>query len=297
MLSAGACPGSRAPEGVGNALMLGAFERFTLSANAAWVIAGILLVSGELLSRRGVGSRRLAGTGLFLRESGIVVALYGLWMFLGSRAGAAHGAYSRAQAVLDAERFLHLDMERPLQQAILAHHGVVQFANVFYATVHFPAMIAFLIWAFVRHRDRYAGVRWRVVLVTLVSLSIQFMALAPPRLLAGSGLVDTPMRYGSSVYAEGLAQVTAMPSVHVGWAVLVAWEVIRISPSRYRWWIVAHPILTTWVVMVTGNHWFVDGVAGALIVVLTEAAFAIPARLLARKRLEVPLAVREPELV
>jgi hypothetical protein len=282
-----------------DALMLHAFERFTLSASAAWAIAAALLVAGSLLVWRRAHTRGGA-FGMFARESGVVFALYGLWIYLGSRGTSAHGAYARARDVLNAERWAHLDMERPLQQAILGHHGVVQFANVFYATVHFPTMIAFLIWAFVRHRARYGGVRLRVVLVTLICLGIQFISLAPPRLLSGSGLVDTPLRYGSSVYAEGFAQVSAMPSVHVGWAVLIAWEVIRISPSRYRWWIVVHPLLTTWVVMVTGNHWLFDGLAAAAIVVLVEVFCFVGRRsvvAIRRRNVALTMPIRERELV
>jgi len=281
--------------------MLQAVERFTLSAEAAWAIAVALVVAGSLLARFAGGSGRTAGSGFFLREAGVVLALYGLWMFLGAHAGtSAVGAYSRAQDVLNAERAAHLDIEQPLQQAILPHHGVVQFANIFYATAHFLGMMAFLVWAFLRHRAGYAGTRIRVVLVTLVCLLIQLSALAPPRLLPGSGLVDTPLRYHSSVYAEGFAQVSAMPSVHVGWAVLVAWEVIRLSRWRFRDWIVLHPLVTTWVVLVTGNHWLFDGLAAAAIVVAVEVGCAVPgwvrARFLVREPASVVVRPRKREL-
>jgi hypothetical protein len=285
----------------GDSLMLPAVERFTLSADAAWAIALVLVVAGSLLLRRRAAGNRTAAVGLFLREVGVVMALYGLWMFLGSRTGtSAQGAYSRAQDVLAVERAVHLDIEAPLQRGILGLHGLVQFANIFYATAHFLGMMAFLSWAFTRQRAAYPGVRIRVVLVTLISLSIQLMPLAPPRLLAGSGLVDTPLRYHSSVYADGFPQVSAMPSVHAAWAVLIAWEVMRLSGSRHRGWIVLHPLLTMWVVMVTGNHWLFDGLAGAAIVVVVEVLCAVPARVRAGKAqrpVSADVTRRQPELV
>jgi len=59
-----------------------------------------------------------------------------------------------------------------------------------------------------------------------------------------------------------------MPSVHVGWAFLIAYEVIRISPSRWRWLIVIHPIVTTIVVVVTANHFWADGILAVILLVL-----------------------------
>jgi hypothetical protein len=88
--------------------------------------------------------------------------------------------------------------------------------------------------------------------------------VAPPRLLGELGFVDTGLRYGQSVYGSvggGVApQLSAMPSVHVGWAVLIALAAVEISTSRWRWLVIAHPVATTIVVVATANHWWLDGV-------------------------------------
>jgi hypothetical protein len=146
----------------------------------------------------------------------------------------------------------------------------VQGLNVFYATMHFPGMIAFLIWTFVRHRDRYPQVRNTMVLVTGAALAIQLIPTAPPRLTPGLGFVDTPMLFHQSVYAPvgspGPDQLSAMPSVHVAWAVLVALGVLVFSTSRWRWWILAHPTLTILAVVATGNHWWFDGIVSVWLI-------------------------------
>ena len=81
------------------------------------------------------------------------------------------------------------------------------------------------------------------------------------------GIVDTAMNYGQSVYANGLPfdQLSAMPSVHVAWAVLVGWYVWQVSPSRWRFLGPLHGVLTVIVVVVTGNHWWLDGIVAVLI--------------------------------
>ena len=74
------------------------------------------------------------------------------------------------------------------------------------------------------------------------------------------GFVDTAHTYGQSVYAATLGpdsfnQLSAMPSVHVGWAVLIGWFAWRVGTGRWRWIAVAHAVLTIVVVTITANHW------------------------------------------
>ena len=60
-----------------------------------------------------------------------------------------------------------------------------------------------------------------------------------------------------------------MPSVHVGWALIVAVAVITVSRRRWRWLVAGYPMLTLLVVVVTANHFVLDGiVAGALVAVI-----------------------------
>jgi hypothetical protein len=79
------------------------------------------------------------------------------------------------------------------------------------------------------------------------------------------------MKYGQSVYGTVTGfradQLSAMPSVHVGWALLIAVCVYRVSASRWRYIGIVHATTTIFVVAATGNHYWGDGiVAGALLV-------------------------------
>ena len=114
-----------------------------------------------------------------------------------------------------------------------------------------------------------------LVLLTAGWLAIQLIPVAPPRLLPQLGYVDTAARYGQSVYnISGISvdQLSAMPSVHVGWALLVGWAVITVSRSRYRWWVLIHPALTVFVVVATANHFWLDGIVAAGLLVAAIAA-------------------------
>ena len=234
------------------------------AAAARW-----LPVSASASTSMQRGSLRLRAAYPFLRESTLLAGLYSLWQLAGSLSVlGTQGAFQRAQDLVRWQHDLHLPSEASVQRLITGHPLVVQACNLYYATMHFGVLFVFLVWLFVRHRAEYG--RWRTTLVLLTAgcLLIQLIPVAPPRLL--SGYVDTAAQYGQSVYGLGLStdQLSAMPSVHVGWAVLIAWVVVTVSRSRWRWLAIAHPVLTTFVVVATANHFWLDGVGAVGVLVV-----------------------------
>jgi hypothetical protein len=235
-------------------------------------IAAALTVAGSALALS--GRRAVRTVGAFARETAVIGVLYGLWQLAGSVSvtGTA-GAMSRARWIERFERHLPLPSERSVQHAVLGHRLVVQTANLYYAAMHMTMMLCFLIWLFLRHRDRYRPVRQVMAWTTLGCLLVQLLPVAPPRMLPG--IVDTGLLYNQSVYSNGLAidQLSAMPSVHVAWAVLVGYYTWRISPSRWRFLGPAHSVITVFVVVATGNHFWLDGIVAVLI--LAACAWAV----------------------
>ena len=245
-------------------------QNLTLS----WQSAGALSVAvyaGSVLARR---SGRTAA-GLLLREAATVVGLFAVWQFAGQLSVmGTDDAIARGQWIWDTERKLGLPSEAALQRLVLPHQLLVEGANYYYAVMHFGVMIALLVWVFVRHRESYPWVRGTLVLVSAMSLAVQLIPVAPPRLLPDAGMVDTAVQYGQSVYAASIGGLqadsySAMPSVHVAWCVLVAVAVIRVSRSRWRWLIVLHPLITVTVVLVTANHYWLDGIAAVALLLLS----------------------------
>ncbi len=233
-------------------------------------------------------ARWLTRVAAFAREAGLLTGLYALWQLAGLHpVSSPDAALARARWLWHAERLLHLPSEAALQRPLLPHPLLVEAANLYYASLHFPVLLGCLAWLYARRRGEYARVRTTVVLFTACCLLIQFIPVAPPRMLTGYGLVDTGLDYGQSVYGAGLAdQLSAMPSVHVGWALLVAVAVIGVVRSRWRWLALAYPAATTLVVVVTANHFWLDGiVAAALLAVVLAAQRAFGA---ARRPLRSP---------
>ena len=101
------------------------------------------------------------------------------------------GAVDRGQWIWQAERAVHLPSETAVQAAFLPHPLIVQALNLYYAGLHFVVVIGCLIWVYVWHRRHYPQVRTTLVLFTAAALLVQFIPVAPPRMLPGDGMIDT----------------------------------------------------------------------------------------------------------
>jgi hypothetical protein len=274
-------------------LML-SWQQAALLALGCGAAGGLLLYAGHAAR----GWRWALHVGPFLREAGVVVGLFALWQLAGNLAsGGFHAAIAHAQWIWDTERTLRLPSEADVQGLLLPHPLLSEIANLYYATMHFGMLIAMLIWLFARHRDGYPGVRNAMAASTAICLLISFIPVAPPRFLPSAGIVDLAARYGESVYGvvgsnAGADQLSAMPSVHVAWSILVAWAVITQARSRWRWLIVLHPAITVLVVVGTGNHFWADAIIAATIDALVISAQSLLVRRL--RPATVPVQAAEP---
>ncbi len=241
----------------------------------AFEIAAVLIVLVVALWRVDNRAARISvATG---RELAVVMLLYGTWQYIRQLAiTKTVGATQNARRLWDLEQDLHMPSEVSLQKVFIDNKPIMQFLNIYYGGVHVPAAGALLIWLFWRHRDRYSSVRTTFALTIAGCLTIQALVpMAPPRFLPDLGFVDAGLKYHLSVYGRGGSGVSnelaAMPSLHVGWSVLVGVAVVVISTSRWRWLALLHPFFTIASVTITANHWWLDGVVAAMILVLAWA--------------------------
>ncbi|MFJ8130040.1 phosphatase PAP2 family protein [Streptomyces hydrogenans] len=227
-------------------------------------------------------SRAEGGRPPLLRELLLVTGLFLVYKF-GRLLANGHetAAFRNADLVWDAERALHLPGEGAVQQLLLHGEPLIRAANTYYAAVHFPATITFLAWLYWRRPAHYVWSRRVLALLTGAALALHILVpLAPPRMLAATGLVDTARVYGPSVYgavpeADSMAnQFAAMPSLHFGWALMVAIGLIAATRSPLRRWWLLHPALTLLVIVGTANHYWTDALAAA--VLLGFALLVVP---------------------
>ncbi len=226
-------------------------------------------------------ARRLVVWGrAVVREVGIVAGLYALWQWVFTlTVTETAGGIAHARSIYRFEQALGYPSELTVQRLTMHSRVITEGLNRYYAYVHVPALGIMIIWLFFRHRSHYPRVRNILALTTGACLAIQSIPVAPPRFLPDLGFVDTALLYHQSVYGAGGSglsnQLAAMPSVHIAWSTLVAGAVVVASTSRLRWLVIAHPVVTLWAVVATGNHWWMDGIVA---VALLLAAVALHRR-------------------
>ncbi|MGR3934271.1 phosphatase PAP2 family protein [Streptomyces sp. BRA346] len=209
-------------------------------------------------------------------------------------------AVNHGLGILRFERRFNIDFESPLNDLFTRHAWIGIPADFVYASLHYAATPAVLVWLWKRGRNAdYRFARTWLLITTMIGL-IGFVVVptCPPRLLeAGQGFVDTMAQYSSYGWWGGDAsaprgmggltnQYAAMPSLHVGWALwcgIALWWQGRSVWSKII--AVVYPLVITLVVMGTANHYFLDAAAGA-------AAVGAGA-LLTRPALRLASAVRE----
>jgi len=247
-----------------------------MNTNMKWVtwdqaaITALLSFAVTMLLRRLPTTKWRARIVPVTTELSLISALYTLWrLALKLPLDQPSGAIERARQIDRFQHWLHMPAELSLQQFVLQHDWLAQATNFYYAVFHVPAMILFLVWIFIRHRDKYPRWRSSLAMLTAACLVIRYIRVAPPRFLPELGYIDLATRYGLSVYGPvgtGVSdQFAAMPSIHVGWAAIVSFGIVFSSTSRWRWIYLSHLSITVLAVSATGNHWWLDGVAAIAI--------------------------------
>jgi hypothetical protein len=188
-------------------------------------------------------------------------------------------ALKNSQRVLELERRLHLTVEQPLQRFVLDHDTLLRFFNAWYSWSFLPFIFGTLIWLFLRDD---ATLRLTLttlgVSIVLALITIALFPVAPPRLLPESGLVDTHALLGRPQSFTN--EYAAVPSLHVGWTALCGYALFRSLRGGIRWfWVLVPVALMATTVMVTGNHYWVDGVVGAAFTLVPAAVLVFAPRL------------------
>jgi PAP2 superfamily len=182
--------------------------------------------------------------------------------------------------VLRAEKWLHLDLEKGAQTVFLPAHGLIRAMNVFYGTAHFLITLGVFVWLLLASSPAFFR-RARNVLAIGTAIGLVCFALyptMPPRLMPpGVNTVDTMdvvgglWSYNRGVLEHIADPFAAMPSLHIVWSSWVAYVIwSRLNQSSHRRWrhvAWLYPAATALIVVVTGTHWVLDLVGGAVVFV------------------------------
>ena len=177
-------------------------------------------------------------------------------------------AFANANRIESVEKVLGFAWEQSLQRAFLALPDVVAALNLFYFVGHFLITAIFFFWLYHRSRDGFRSFRDGFLAATAIAVVIHWLfPTAPPR-LAGVGLQDTLLMVSGidigSPHSSALSNpVAAVPSLHAAYALGVGIGMIRYARSHLvRVAGVIYPPLVVLTIVVTGNHFVLDAIAG-----------------------------------
>jgi PAP2 superfamily len=161
-----------------------------------------------------------------------------------------------------------------LQSAATEHGWLVEILNAIYIYGHWPVVVVTLAWLLLRHRDDYPQFRNAILVSGAIGLIIfATFPVAPPRFLPEFGFVDT-VTENTSAYRvlqppAFVNQYAAVPSLHFGWNLLmgIAWAGLAGSTAA-RLFGLLMPVLMLAAIVLTANHYVLDGVAGGVIALI-----------------------------
>jgi hypothetical protein len=192
-------------------------------------------------------------------------------------------ALKHAQAVVDFEQRHHLHDELALQKLVIGHGNVIDVLNWIYIWGHWPVIVAVLIWLLRTHPVPYQVLRNAIFISGAIGIVVfALYPVAPPR-LAGIGLVDTVTAQSHAYRVlqppAFVNQYAAIPSLHVGWDLLVGIFVFRYARRRIARMVgVLTPIAMTASVVLTANHFVIDALLGGLVALVGLAVATMLSR-------------------
>lgn len=180
-----------------------------------------------------------------------------------------HRAVGNAWALLGFETRIHIDWEHWANNWLTGHHDLALLLSYYYQFTHVTVTLSVLVLCYLRVPTLYRPLRTALVLTNVIALAVYWVyPLAPPRLLAGGGYVDSVARagfgaeHGGSMMAD---QYGAMPSLHLAWAI---WVAVACCCLTTRWWLrglaISYTVVMAVTVIGTGNHFVLDVVAGVV---------------------------------
>jgi hypothetical protein len=211
---------------------------------------------------------------------GVAALLYSL--VRGMTNDRVEAAFANAERVVSLERWLGLFVETDVQSFALQSDLVLGVVNAVYIS-YWPLVVGSLSWLLIRHPRVYPLFRNAILASgALCLVMFALFPLAPPRFLPEYGFVDTIAResagYRSFNASPLVNEYAAMPSLHFGWVLLLTIAVGVVVHSRaIRGIAFTAPPLMFGAIVLTGNHFILDGVVGGAIV-LTGLWIAVTLR-------------------
>ena len=215
----------------------------------------------------------------------VAYAAYSVVRGLADDPSTVQQAFENGRSIIELEQALGVFVEPAIQSWAAGLGPLLDAASWVYLNAQTSVMLGALAFVYLRHNERFR--RLRDTLLAAMALALAGYALlptAPPRMFPEWGFSDSVAAFAGVDPDRGvvdllLNQYAAVPSMHVAFALIVGLSLaslVRHPVSRAAWR--AYPVLVTFVIVATANHFVLDAAAGALVAALATACAALELR-------------------
>jgi hypothetical protein len=182
--------------------------------------------------------------------------------------GNSNAAFANARAVIDFESSIGLFFEEGFQDAVMQQTWLIDIANFAYMNSHFVVTSVFMVWLYLFRNEHFYFVRnMFMIAMALALIGYALVPTAPPRFFGELGFVDSldkvSVNHDSAFVQMFVNPYAAIPSMHCAFALMIGVSGALVSRhllTRALWCI--YPLFVFFVVIVTGNHFWLDGAIG-----------------------------------
>ena len=198
-------------------------------------------------------------------------------------------AFDNGLHVIGIERHANALFEITLQRVVDGSQVLATAASWTYWNSEFTVLGLALLWVYLRRNEAFVKFRNTILLANVTGLvGYVLLPTAPPRMFPDLGFSDTlsnfsELNHGSGVIEFAANPYAAMPSLHAADALIVGLVLASVCRSRVAkvLWLL-WPAWVWFSVMATGNHFWLDCVAGLGVALIALAAvYGPPARRIA----------------
>jgi membrane-associated phospholipid phosphatase len=188
-------------------------------------------------------------------------------------------AFQNGLRVIGFERHTaHRMLEVTVQHAVDSSQFVTTIASWTYWNSEFTVVGLAMLWVYLRRHEAFTRFRNTILLANVIGLvGYVLLPTAPPRMFPDLGFNDTlagfaTLNHGSGLIAFLANPYAAMPSLHAADALIVG--LVLASVCRHRLakavWL-AWPVWVWFSVIATGNHFWLDVLAGIFVALVALA--------------------------
>lgn len=221
---------------------------------------------------RRIGRHLPHGWSDLVLQIGLVLAGYAVYSLvrgLADNPQAAAAAFENGRTIISVQQDLGIFVEPRVQEAFGGTGLIADIASWIYLNAQLSVTMAALVWIYFRRNRSFYFVRNTFMVAWLLALVVYIvMPVAPPRFFPEFGFVDSVSDFtgvSSETSNAFFNPYAAVPSMHVAFSLMIGVPLallVRHRPVKVFW--ALYPLLVTFVIIVTGNHFIADAILGAV---------------------------------